>query len=215
MYLPRDAEPPYRAIDYFPGSDPIYVREYPAADRFLFSFLITSGHAVLFPVYKGTFERGTELKSDIQDETNMYREHVIQWSKDLGRSIDYLETRSDILMDQLGYIGFSWGSAVAPVMLAIEERVKVSVLISGGLLPHPTQPEVDPFNFLPRVKVPALMINVPNDYFYPLESSQKPFFHFLAAAPKSSVLLKGGHLPPMNDIARETLDWLDRFPPSQ
>jgi len=215
LYLPRDAEPPYRPIVYFPGSGAIYYRENPAADSFLFSFLITSGHAVLYPVYKGTFERGSELNSDIQDETNIYREHVIQWSKDLARSIDYLETRSDIGLDQLGYFGFSWGSAVAPVMLAIEARVKVSVLVSGGLLLHPTQPEVDPFNFLPRVRAPTLMINVPNDYFYPLKSSQRPFYQFLGSDQKDHVLLEGGHLPPMNDIARETLGWLDRFPVPQ
>jgi dienelactone hydrolase len=212
LYLPRDAEPPYRPIVFFPGSYSIYYRENPAADRFLFSFLITSGHAVLFPVYKGTYERGTGLKSDIQDETNFYREHVIQWSKDLGRSIDYLETRSDIVMGQLGYVGLSWGSAMAPVMLAMEARIKASVLISGGLLLQPTQPEVDPFNFLPRIRAPTLMINSPNDYFYPLELSQRPFYQFLGAEPKDSVLLKGGHLPPINDVARETLDWLDRFP---
>jgi hypothetical protein len=215
LYLPRDAEPPYRPIVYFPGSDTIYYRENPTADSFPFSFLITSGHAVLFPVYKGTFERGSGLKSDIQDDTNIYREHVIHWSKDLGRSIDYLETRSDIVPGQLGYVGFSWGSAVAPVMLAMESRVTASVLISGGLLLHPTQPEVDPFNFLPRVRAPTLMINAPNDYFYPLESSQKPFYEFLGAEPKEHVLLEGGHLPPMNDIARETLDWFDRFPVPQ
>jgi hypothetical protein len=215
LYLPRDAEPPYRPIVYFPGSSAIYYRENTAVNRFLFPFLITSGHAVLFPVYKGTFERGTELKTDIQDETNFYREHVIQWSKDLGRSIDYLQTRSDIVLDQLGYVGLSWGSAVAPVMLAMESRIKASVLISGGLSPQRTQPEVDPFNFLPRVKVPTLMINVPNDYFYPLEASQKPFFQFLGSEPKDHVLLKGAHMPPMNDIARETLDWFDRFPAIQ
>lgn len=215
LYLPRDTEPPYRPIVYFPGSGAIEYRENPAADSFLFSFLITSGHAVLFPVYKGTYERGTELKSDIQDETNMYREHVIQWSQDLGRSLDYLQTRSDMVMDQLGYVGLSWGSAVAPMMLAIEGRIKVSVLVSGGLAPNPTQPEVDPFNFLPRVRIPTLMINVPNDYFYPLEASQKPFFQFLGSEQKDHVLLKGGHLPPMNDTARETLGWLDRFPVPQ
>jgi dienelactone hydrolase len=213
LYLPRDAEPPYRPIVYFPGSGPIYYRENYAADRFpLFSFLITSGHAVLFPVYKGTFERGTGLKSDVQDETNFYREHVIQWSKDLGRSIDYLETRSDIVMDRLGYVGFSWGSVMAPVMLAMEPRAKVSVLISGGLVLQPTQPEVDPFNFLPRVRASTLMINGLNDYLFPLNLSQKPFYQYLGAEPKDRVLLDGGHLPPINDVARETLDWFDRFP---
>jgi dienelactone hydrolase len=211
LYLPKDAEPPYPTIVYFPGSGAIYRRENPNAENFLFAFLIRSGHAVLYPVYKGTYARGTELKSDIQDETNFYREHVIMWSKDMRRSVDYLEKRSDISMDRLGYFGFSWGSSIAPVMIAMESRIKASVLISGGLVLQPTQPEVDPFNFLPRVGVPTYMINVPNDYFFPLEKSQRPFYQFLGAELKNRALFEGGHLPPMNDIARETLSWFDQY----
>ena len=46
------------------------------------------------PIYKGTFERHDELKSDLQDETVFYKDHLIMWRKDIGRSIDYLETRN-------------------------------------------------------------------------------------------------------------------------
>ena len=211
LYLPKNTQAPYAPIVYFPGSSAIYRRENPSTGKFIGSFLIKSGRAVLFPIYKGTYERGTGLISDIQNETNAYREHVIQWSKDLGRSLDYLETRPDIEMDRLGYLGISWGSAMAPVMIAMEPRIKASVLISGGLVLQPTQPEVDPFNFLPRVRIPTRMVNAPNDYFYPLKSSQKPFYQFLGAEHKDSILIKGGHLPPLNLVARETLDWFDRY----
>ncbi len=211
LFLPADSEPPYQTLVFFPGSNVINTVRSPAAEVFYFPFLIRSGRAVAFPVYKGTYERGTELSSDIQDESNSYREHVIQWSKDLGRSIDYLETRDDISTDPLGYFGISWGSAMAPVMIAVEERVTAAVLLSGGLVLQPTQPEVDPFNFLPRVTVPTRMINVPTDYFYPLEASQWPFYQFLGAEPKDSVLVEGGHVPPMNLVARFTLEWFDRY----
>jgi dienelactone hydrolase len=211
LYLPSDAEPPYQTIVYFPGSGVIYRDASPAAADFPDPYLIRSGRAVAFPVYKGTLERGTDLSSDIQNETNSYREHVIQWYRDLGRSIDYLETRPDISQDGFGYVGMSWGSAIAPIMLALDDRLEASVLLSGGLVLQPTQPEVDPFNFLPRVTAPTRMINVPTDYFYPLETSQKPFYEFLAAEPKDSVLVEGGHRPPMNVVAREALDWLDRY----
>ena len=214
LYLPSDAEPPYPSIVYFPGSNVIYRRENLAADEFGLSFLIRSGHAVLFPVYKGTFARGTELSTDIQNETNLYREHVIQWSKDLGRSLDYLETRPDVSMDRLGYVGLSWGAAIAPVMIAVESRLRASVLISGGLTFQPAQPEVDPFNFLSRVKIPSRMINVPNDFFFPIESSQTPFYQILGSEQKDHVVLEGaqgGHVPPMNFVARETLDWFDQY----
>ena len=64
--------------------------------------------------------------------TNAYRDHVIDWSKDLGRSIDYLETRPDIDHSKLAYKGFSWGAAMGSVLPAVEDRIKACVLISPG-----------------------------------------------------------------------------------
>jgi len=214
LYLPHDVEPPYQPVVYFPGAWVIYRRANPSATANLFAlFLVKSGRAVLLPVYKGTFERGTGLSSDFQNETNSYREHVIQWSKDIGRSLDYLETRSDISMDRLGYFGISWGSDKAPIMIAVEPRIKAAVLIVGGLVFLPTQPEVDPFNFLPRVRVPTRMVNLLSDYFFPLETSAKPFYQLLGAAPKEMILIEGaGHFTPKKRIISETLDWFDRFP---
>jgi len=170
---------------------------------------------VLIPVYKGTYSRGTELKNAVQNESHSYREHVIAWSKDLGRSLDYLETRPDIVMDQLTYFGFSWGGVMAPVMIAMEPRFKAAVLVSGGLVLQPTQSEVDPFNFLSRVKIPTLMVNTSTDYSFPLEQSQNPFFEFMGSEFKNHVVVEGGsgHIPPNNIIARESLNWFDQHLP--
>ncbi len=217
LYVPHDTKPPYSPIVYFPGADAFYLREIPAADSFRHSFLIRSGFAVLVPVYKGTYSRGTELRSEVQNESNSYREHVIAWSKDLGRSLDYLETRPDIAMDQLAYFGVSWGSAMGPLLTSMEPRIKAAALVAGGLVLQPTQPEVDPFNFLSRVNIPTLMVNMPTDYYFPLEESQKPFFQFLGSEFKDHVVVEGGsgHSPPMNLIVRETLNWFDQHLPPE
>ncbi len=217
LYLPHDVEPPYQPIVYFPGAHVIYRRENPSvADNYFALFLLRSGYAVLLPVYKGTFERGTALaalNSDWQLETNSYREHVIQWSKDLGRSLDYLETRSDITMDRLGYFGISWGSQIAPIMIAVEPRIKAAVLVVGGHEPTLSQPEVDPLNFLTRVTAPTRMVSLSADYLYPLETSAKPFYKLLGGAPKDMIVIEGaGHFTPKKRIISETLDWFDRFP---
>jgi dienelactone hydrolase len=216
LYLPHDVEPPYQPIVYFPGAYAIYRTDNPSvAEEYHFAlFLLRSGYAVLFPVYKGTFERGTGLSnSAYQNETNSYREHVIQWSKDLGRSLDYLETRSDITMDRLGYFGISWGASTAPMMIAVEPRIKAAVLVVGGMIPTPTQPEVDPLNFLTRVTVPTRMVNLSADYVFPLETSAKPFYKLLGGVPKDMIVLVGaGHFTPRKRIFSETLDWFDRFP---
>ena len=58
--------------------------------------------------------------------TAAYRDHMIMWAKDIGRSVDHLETRSDIAKDRIGYIGLSTG--LAPVFLAIERRLSLGVV---------------------------------------------------------------------------------------
>jgi hypothetical protein len=50
----------------------------------------------LFPVYKATFERGDGSTNGWPNTSSADRDHVIAWSKDLGRSIHYFETRPEI-----------------------------------------------------------------------------------------------------------------------
>jgi len=63
------------------------------------------------------------------------------------------------------------------------------------------------------VKVPVLMINGRNDFFYPLETSSGVLFRLLGTPEedKRHALPDGGHMVPFNDMVRETLDWLDRY----
>ena len=58
------------------------------------SIFPASGRALVFPIYQGMFERFAGTTDYPQaDQMNAYRDMAIQWSKDLGRTIDYLETR--------------------------------------------------------------------------------------------------------------------------
>jgi dienelactone hydrolase len=74
----------------------------------------------------------------------------IEWSKDLGRSIDYLETRKDIDIGRLAYLGRSMGAAVGPYLVALEPRIRTAILLSGGSF-EKVPPEVDSWNFASRV----------------------------------------------------------------
>ncbi|MGD8278932.1 MAG: SUMF1/EgtB/PvdO family nonheme iron enzyme [Gemmatimonadota bacterium] len=218
LFLPTGGprSSPLQTVVYFPGSNDIYKRSYDELEVGSLDFILRSGRAVVYPIYKGTYERGTELRSDVQDESNLYRDHVIAWARDLGRSIDYLETRADIDADRLAYFGISWGGAMGPVMTAIERRFRASVLVVGGLAMQRTQPMADPFNFLPRVNAPTLMLNGRYDSFFPVETSQKPFFDNLgtSAADRKHVITDANHFVlsyEANLAIRETLDWFDRY----
>jgi hypothetical protein len=213
LYLPKNASPPFQTVVYFPGSNVIFQDKFDDGQSFIWDFIPKSGRALMFPIYKSTFERRDGLKGDTPEPTALWRDHTIMWSKDLGRSLDYLETRKDVDATKLGYFGFSWGSAVAPILLAVEDRVRVAILGVGGLEFQKTLPEVDQINFVTRMKTPALLLNGRYDFFFPVESSQVPFFRLLGTSEKDKrqVIFESGHMVPAKDLIRESLDWLDRY----
>jgi cephalosporin-C deacetylase-like acetyl esterase len=174
---------------------------------------LKSGRAFIYPIYKSTYEREDDLKSDYATKTNFWKEHVIMWAKDLSRSIDYLETRDDIAADNLAYYGVSWGAAMGGIMLAVETRIKASVLYVAGLEFRQSLPEVDPVNFLPRIKSPVLMLNGKYDFFFPYETSQLPFYTLLGTPKENKQIFvyEGGHSVPTTQLIKEMLAWLDRY----
>ncbi len=217
LFLPKDHAPPYQTVVFFPGSGVIFERKFLAnsgnSSSRSFDFILKSGRAVLYPVFKGTFERGDELSSDLQAETKFYRDHVISWMQDISRSLDYLETRKEMDVQKLGYYGYSWGSAMGGIMCAAETRFKAAVFHVGGLMMQKTFPEVDPLNFLPRVRIPVLMLNGKNDTFFPVETSQKPMFKLIGTPEKDKkiIIYEGGHLVPRQELMKESLSWFDKY----
>jgi eukaryotic-like serine/threonine-protein kinase len=213
IYLPKHGHPPYQTALFFPGSNAIQTRS--SQDVLLrgIDFLPRSGRAMVYPIYKSTYERGDEIKSDVQVPTAFYRDHVIAWHKDVGRTIDYLETRPDLRTDNLAYYGLSWGSALAPILISMEPRIKLAVLVGGGFDFGKTLPEVDPINFASHVRVPVLMVNGRYDFFYPTETSQNPLFQSFGTPPKDKrhIVFEAGHVPPNELMIKEVLDWLDRY----
>jgi dienelactone hydrolase len=214
LFVPKGAKPPYQTVVYFPGADAIGQRPSSQIDPRRFDWIIKSGRAFIHPIYKGTFERGEEgFTSDVPNPTNQFREHVVAWAKDVSRSIDYLDTRSDIAHDRLAYMGYSWGAAMAPLFVAVEPRFKASLLILGGFYLQRSPPEVDAFNFASRVHVPVLSLNGRFDWYYPVERSQLPMFRLFGVpeSQKRRVIYETGHNISRPDVIRETLDWLDRY----
>jgi eukaryotic-like serine/threonine-protein kinase len=213
VFVPRHGHPPYQAVLYFPGSNALLLRSSGELETARFDFVVKSGRAVIYPVYKSTYERGDGFTSDDADTSIRYRDHVLMWVKDARRTIDYLETRSDIDSRRIGFLGFSWGAYVGPVILAVERRIAASVLVAGGFEALRCRPEVEPLNFCPRVKQPILMLNGRYDYFFPVGTSQETMFRLLGtpASQKRHALFQAGHSVPRLDVMREVVAWLDRY----
>jgi len=139
---------------------------------------------------------------------------LLAWSKDVQRSIDYLETRPEIDAGKLAFYAISYSASVSPTLLALEPRIKAAVLVSAGTS-EPTAAEVDPWNYAPRVKMPVLMLNGRDDFIDPLERSQIPLLHALGTAEKDKrhILFDGGHvnLQFRMDLIGDILRWLDQY----
>jgi serine/threonine protein kinase/dienelactone hydrolase len=213
LYLPKGAKPPYQAVVYFPGSQTLQQRSSSQINPRFFDWIMKSGRALIHPIYKSTFERGDQVDSDYPSRTNAYRDHVIMWSKDVGRTVDYLEARPDILASRIAYLGASWGGAMGPIFVAVEPRFKAAMLLSAGFYLQYSLPEVDAINFAPRVRAPTLMLDGRFDFFLPTDTSQEPMFRLLGVpdAQKRRVVYETGHNIPRQELVRETLDWLDRY----
>lgn len=216
LFLPKQGKPPYQTVIYFPGSYALYVPSGSLVNNvsmFGNDMFTKSGRAFLYPIYKSTYDRKDDYKSGYPSETVFYKEHVIMWVKDLSRSIDYLETRDEIDADRLAYYGFSWGGYFGAIFPAVEKRFKASVLYVAGLEFLRAVPEVEPVNYLPRIKTPTLMINGELDFFFPYTSSQRPFYDLLGTPEEDKELFvyPSGHIVPKDVLKKRTLDWLDKY----
>jgi dienelactone hydrolase len=200
-------------VIYWPGSFALNLRRIEEASPAFHDFFVRAGRAVILPLYLGTFDRKTDQFSLPPATGSGRRDLVIQWVKDLRRSVDYLATRGDIDTTKLAFYGHSWGGIHWPIVLAVEPRIKAGISFTGGLDNVRWMPEIDPFNFITWVRTPILVLASRYDPRFPFETSQKPMFE-MAGAPaqdKAMVIYDGSHYMPIDMVARESLAWLDRY----
>ena len=211
LYLPKNSAPPFQAVLFIPSGNGFFFRSIDTLPD-SFDFLVRAGRAVLVVAVQGTLERGP---SPLIVGANQLRDRLLLWSRDVQRSIDYLETRPEIDATKLAFYGISYSAGISPTLLAVEPRFRAAVLVSAGALSPAPPPEVDPWNYAPRVRMPVLMLNGRDDFIFPVDTSQIPLFGALGTPEqnKQHVLFDGGHvnLQFRLDLIGEILKWLDRY----
>ena len=213
LYLPRRVAHPLQCLVQVPGSDMFLGRNLAEATEWLLTPQIKSGRAVLAVVLKGMTER--EWGPDhVWPATHsvQFREEMVLHATELRMGIDYLETRDDIDMGKLAYVGLSWGAGSRVGFAAIDQRFKAVVLIGAGIDERvkPTLPEADNVNFIPYIKPPKLVVNGKYDEEHSWYSRGLPLYNLLSE-PKKLVLLEGGHVPAVELRAPVINAWLDEI----
>jgi predicted esterase len=212
LLTPKNAQPPYQTLVYFPGAGAAVAESSKTLlEMERLDAALRSGRALMYPVYKGYMERRVPVPGTPLAQRTLQ----VQKVQDVRRSLDYLASRKDIDLSRLTYAGASAGSSIAPIVLATDDRFRAAILMDGGLPPGKPLPEVDPFNFAPRVRIPVLMLNGRYDFTFPPELCQQPLYRTLGtpAADKKYVLVDSAHdvANRRTEVVREILDWLDRY----
>jgi serine/threonine protein kinase len=214
VVLPKMSVAPYQTVIFVPPSPAFSQRSLDESvwNGPMAKIIVESGRAWVFPVFKGTYDRGEGRMPEYAKVPSRYRDDLVYWSKDLGRTIDYLETRPDIRGNSLAYLGFSFGAMVGSVLPAVEDRLNTLVLVNGGMTRFQSPPEVSQVNFAPRIKIPTLMINGRYDFTF-TEPSQRQFFRLLGTPNEHKRLLyfDVGHSQRVDLYAKDILAWLDRY----
>jgi serine/threonine protein kinase/dienelactone hydrolase len=208
LFLPRGRSGPHQTVIFFAGLDAFRLPSSRDMALAPVDLIVASGRALLYPIYKGTYERqAPELTGG-----NGRRELRIAWYRDLARAIDYLETRPDIDRQRLAFYGMSAGADAGVILTALESRFKASVLQGTGLQEEPI-PEIDVRNYAPRVRVPTLLLCGRYDFEYPYDTAQRPLFDLLGPADEHKRLVspESGHTIPPNEVSAAVWGWLDRY----
>ncbi|MBN2594212.1 MAG: SUMF1/EgtB/PvdO family nonheme iron enzyme [Sedimentisphaerales bacterium] len=101
LFLPKRSSPPYQAVIYLPSSASVAQRSSRDLDSYLeFQYflapLVKNGRAVLYPVYKGTFERGSDELFAIHGgaETHQYTDFIVKVIKDFSSTFAILHSHA-------------------------------------------------------------------------------------------------------------------------
>ena len=214
LFLPKHVKPPYQTIVFCPSARVLDIpNSRNLGDIKFFDYIVQSGRAVMYPIYKGTYERQDKVVFPGAAQQLAY---LTERYKDLARSLDYLQTRPDIDANKMAYLGVSMGSAEGVIYATLaQDRFKTVIFLDGGYFLEKPPNGGDQADFAPRLKKPVLMVNGREDYVFTLETSQDPLFAMLGApaADKEHVVLDTAHdvTEQRPELVKAVLSWLDKY----
>ena len=203
LFRPKSGAPPYQTIVFFPGDSAIALalERRTSARAISTSWSRADGPSSIPSTSRRSSGRTDSGSRPAALTVNSWRDHVVMWFKDFGRSIDYLESRPDVDAERLAFMGYSSGAQLGVFLLGLETRIKTGILLVGGFVPYEglkAVPEADHIHFAARIKIPILMLNGKHDFTFPLETAQKPLFRVLGTPgrPQAARHVRNGPQPP-------------------
>ena len=138
LFLPTKGKPPFQTVLFFPGSNALLLRKFEIYSTSALDGILRSGRAVIYPIYKSTYERGDGMQEDIPNLSTQWRDHMVMWVKDVSRALDYVDTRPDLDHEKIAYFGYSWGSELEASCLQLSRASRrSSSRLAGSISTQP------------------------------------------------------------------------------
>ena len=218
LFLPKNVHPPFQTVLFSPSARVAFLHNSTdLGDMQFVDYAIKSGRALLYPIYAGTYDRVTpgQPRPGEFNAPDAALQLLVRKSKEVRRSVDYLETRPEIDASKLAYMGVSMGTADGVIFTALEDRFRAVVFLDGGFYLGPGARGSDQVDFAPRITKPVLMVNGRYDFTFPPRLSQEPLLRMLGTpeADKRGVTLDTPHdvSQQKEALSKEVLAWLDKY----
>jgi len=212
LYLPKRGEEPFQTMVFVPGAGAFFNRILSDNAEWLLGPNIKAGRALMTVVMEGMLEREWEPGYVMPEPSSVrFRDLMVRHATELRLGLDYLETRPEVDMEKLAYVGQSWGAGSRLLFAALDERFRSVVFVGGGIdeTVQPTLPEASNINFAPYISVPKLLLNGQQDEEHGYLTRALPLWNLLRE-PKKLVLVEGaGHIPPVEARVPAINSWLD------
>ena len=144
------------------------------------------------------------------------RDMAIQSTMEFRRAIDYLETKDNIDQNNIGSIGYSFGSIISSILTGIDDRISVSVICSPAIVkPRPFWTG-DISGFAPQTFLraynnrPILLLVPRNDEFNCTVNEAAQLFDLIEGENKNLIYYDSGHALPL-EHASEAVDWFLKY----
>jgi cephalosporin-C deacetylase-like acetyl esterase len=223
LTIPKNVPAPVPAIIFVHGIKDDKQADYMQAGH---QYMVESGYAVLrIDIANHGDRKVHDYKYDLVDGYRYWtRDIMTQTVFDLRRAIDFLDTRSEIDSDRIGYYGISLGGLIGTVFCAVDERIKVPViaLAGGGLnlvFKFKAFAEetaiflsiIDPINFVEKISPrPLLMLNAEKDEVVPPFTTKA--LYRKAGEPKKIIWYPTKHRKiPVDEAFTEGIKWFKKY----
>lgn len=176
--------------------------------------LLDEGYSIILPVYYNTWDREKTIEHWWPDESEEYKNTIVKIGKDFKRVIDYLETRDNLDVKSLSYMGYSWGSVTSNILLAIENRVASAAIFVGGLMLQKSRREIESHLYLRRIEIPILHIVGKLDGIFEFEDSFIPWNELIGTNEKDKTIIileNVGHGLPKDLMIENHLKFLKKY----